>query len=517
MKTSERELAEGFLFTDHYELTMAQTYFRARLHETPAQFDHFFRNYPDYGAHQAGYCINAGLAWLVEWMQAARIRPAEIEKLRELKSQAGTPLFADDFLDWLRENGHFQRLSMEAIPEGRVVHPNVPLTVVRGPLAIAQILESALLNQLNYQTLVASKAARIRQSGRGNLLVDFGMRRAQDRGANAAARAGLIGGADFSSNTGISLALGFPPKGTHAHSMVQVFMALGGGELEAFRQFAEVYPDDCILLVDTINTLESGLPNAIRVFEELKRKGHQPAGVRLDSGDLAYLAVQSAKQLDQAGFPDCKIVLSNQLDERVLEQIITQIQDEARGEEMDADAIIRRLAYGVGTHLVTSAGAPALDGVYKLVGVKPGDQWQPTIKLSETPEKTLNPGSKSVRRLYDQRGLATADLLCLADEDPRDQDPLVLRHAVTGAIQRRLSQESLSGMESLLVPVLADGRLKTELPDIESIRRQRDRDLERLDAGVKRIINPHIYHVSLSENLWTLKQTLARRAGAHTG
>jgi nicotinate phosphoribosyltransferase len=210
-------------------------------------------------------------------------------------------------------------------------------------------------------------------------------------------------------------------------------------------------------------------------------------------------------------------VLSNQLDERVLEQIITQIKDEARREEMDADTIIGRLSYGVSTHLVTSAGEPALDIVYKLVGVKKGDKWQPAIKLSETPEKTLNPGSKSVWRLYDQRELATADLLCLADEDPRDQQPLALRHPVTEAKRCRLCQKSLSGMESLLTPVLEDGRLKSTPPDIESIRQQRDRDLERVDAGVKRIINPHVYHISLSEKLWNLKQQLARQAGACVG
>jgi nicotinate phosphoribosyltransferase len=378
-------------------------------------------------------------------------------------------------------------------------------------LAIAQILESALLNMLNYQTLIATKAARIRQSGRGGLVVDFGMRRAQDRGANAATRAALIGGADFSSNTGMSLALGYPPKGTHAHSMVQAFMALGADELDAFRQYADLYPDDCLLLVDTVDTLQSGMPNAIRVFEELKRKGHEPVGVRLDSGDLAYLAVQAAKMLDDAGFRDCQIVLSNQLDEHTLVQIVDQILDEAREQGVDADPIIARLSYGVGTRLVTSQGAAALDGVYKLVSVCKDGTWRPAIKLSETPAKTLNPGSKTVWRLYDEREMATADLVCLDDERPCEADRLTLRHPVTSSSRREVQVASLSGMEPLLETVFADGEVTVEPADIEAIRRRRDDDLERLDQGVRRIVNPHVYHVSLSQKLWDLKQDLVER------
>ena len=343
MKSSDQPTATGILFTDQYQLAMAQLYFRMGLHERPAQFDHFFRKYPDYDTHTAGYCINAGLQWLLDWMKETRCRDKDIEYLRAHRGQAGNRIFDDDFLDWFRENGRFDTITLRAIPEGRVVHANVPVTIVQGPLAIAQILETPLLNQLNYQTLVATKAARIRESGRGQLMLEFGMRRAHERGAIAGARAALIGGADFTSNVGISHVLGLPPKGTHAHSMVQVFMALGEGELGAFRAFADVYPDDCILLVDTINTLESGIPNAIRVFEDLKRKGHKPVGIRLDSGDLAHLSIQAAKMLNDAGFPDAKIVLSNQLDELVILQIITQIQEEASIYDIDPDHLIQRL------------------------------------------------------------------------------------------------------------------------------------------------------------------------------
>jgi nicotinate phosphoribosyltransferase len=401
---------------------------------------------------------------------------------------------------------------MRAIPEGRVVHPNVPVTVVQGPLAIAQILETPLLNHLNYQTLIATKAARIHESGRGRLLLEFGLRRAHERGANAGARAALVGGADFSSNVGISHLLGYPPQGTHAHSMVQIFMALGGGELAAFRAYADVYPDDCLLLVDTINTLESGIPHAIKVFEELRRKGHEPVGIRLDSGDLAYLSIQAAKMLDEAGFPDVSIVLSNQLDELVIWQIITQIQHEAPRYGVDADHLINRLTYGVGTRLITSQGASALDGVYKLVAVCENEAWVPAIKVSESPNKTLNPGHKHIWRLYDQRGKATADLLSLDDEDPHEMGQIVLHHPTAHTKYRTLSQEEVKEIEPLLVDVLKDGKLVYDLPSIGEMRQRRQADMRRLDAGVKRLMNPHLYHVSLTKRLWDLKQELIQSA-----
>ena len=378
-------MAEGILFTDMYQLTMAQLYYRMGFHEIPVQFDHYFRSYPDYGNHKAGYCVNAGLEWLLNWMEEAKFRQQDLDFLRGQKSRTGTAIFADDFLDWLGEQGNFSSLSMLAIPEGRVVHPNTPLTVVQGPLAMAQILETSLLNHLNYQTLIATKAARIREIGQGQVMLEFGLRRAHEKGGNAGTRAALIGGADFSSNVGISAVLGYPPKGTHAHSMVQLFISLGMSELDAFRAYADIYPDDCMLLVDTVDTLESGIPNAIRVFEELRKKGHQPVGVRLDSGDLAYLSIQAAHMLDQAGFDQASIVLSNNLDELIIWQIITQIRQEAPRYGVDPEKLIHRLVYGVGTRLITSWGEPALGGVYKLVAVYHQDTWLPAIKISESP------------------------------------------------------------------------------------------------------------------------------------
>ncbi len=503
---------EGILFTDQYQLTMAQLYYRAGMHETNVQFDHFFRRYPDYDSHQAGYAINAGLAWLLEWMQAAHFRTEDIDYLRSQVDSQGKRLFADDFLGWLHKHGNFAGITMHAIPEGRVVHPNTPLTVVEGPLVMAQILETSLLAHLNYQILVATKAARLWESGRGRPILEFGLRRGHERGANAGARAALIGGASYSSNVGVSRALGLPPKGTHAHSMVQFFMAMGEGELGAFRAYADLYPDDCLLLVDTVDTLQSGVPHAIQVFEELKRKGHQPVGIRLDSGDLAYLSIRAAQMLNEAGFSDVSIVLSSDLDELVIWQIVTQISQEASRYGVDPDQLINRLVYGVGTRLITSWGEPALGGVYKLVAVQEGDQWNSAVKISETPAKTPNPGRKQLWRLYDQRAKATADLMTLADEDPTAAEQLFLHHPSDHAKVRVVHQQTIQRMEPLLKPILQQGKLVYDLPDLAAIRQQRIDDVERLDPGIRRLVNPHIYHVSLTDALWDLKQSLIAEA-----
>ena len=512
MKPDEIRLASGALMTDQYQLTMAQLYYRMGLHETRAQFDHFYRSNPDYGIHKAGFCINAGLETILDWLDQVVFGKKEIQYLREQKSATGQQLFAEDFLAWLGEDFNAKAINIFAMPEGRVVHPNVPIHVVEGPLAVGQIIETGILNIANYQILIATKAARIKQSARGQLLMEFGLRRAQSLGALAGTRAALIGGADFSSNVGASHIFGFPPKGTHAHSMVQVFMGLGEGELAAFQAYADVYPDDCLLLVDTIDTLESGVPNAIRVFENLKRKGHQPVGIRLDSGDLAHLSILSAKMLDDAGFQDVSIVLSNDLDELVIWQIITQIQEEADRYGVDPDRLIKRLMYGVGTHLITSSGDSALDGVYKLVAICQGKDWIPTLKISENVDKTLNPGNKRVWRIYDKRGKATADLITLQGEDIRSYSPLALRHPSMATRHRFLEQDEIDHVEKLLVPVILDGKTVYELPTFEQMREVRDADIETLDPGVRRIMNPHIYHVSLSRKLWDLKQLLIRQA-----
>ncbi len=350
MKRAHRQLSEGILMTDQYQLTMAQLYFRQGLHRMPARFEYFYRKNPSYGSHQAGYTILAGSGSLLEWMTEERFTEREIACLQGQTGRGGTRLFHEDFLDWLLEEGNFDQIQLQGLQEGRVAHPGVPLLTIGGPFAMAQILESPLLNHMNYQTLIATKASRMHLASGGRPVLEFGLRRSQGYGGNAGVRGALVGGADASSNVGISHALGFDPKGTHAHSMVQAFSALGGDELAAFRAYAETYPDDCLLLVDTINTLESGIPNAIRVFEELRRKGHRPVGIRLDSGDLAYLTLQAAREFDAAGFADTTIVLSNQLDEMVIWQILSQIRSEAPKLGLDPEAVVGRLVFGVGPH-----------------------------------------------------------------------------------------------------------------------------------------------------------------------
>jgi nicotinate phosphoribosyltransferase len=506
-----QNVSEGFLFTDQYELVMAQFYYRLGLHNNPAQFEHYFRNYPDYGTHKAGYCINAGLEWFVEWMTKTSFSEKDYEYLKESKNRVDKKIFDDDFLKWLNEEGNYSKISLRAIPEGRVVHPNLPLTIVQGPLAIVQILETALLNQLNYQLLVATKASRIKEIGREQPLLEFGSRRAQDRGALAGVRAALIGGADYSSNVGISHVLNIPPKGTHAHSMVQLFIAMGRTEEEAFHEFADMYPDECILLVDTINTLESGVPNAIKIFQKLKKKGHKPIGVRLDSGDLAYLSIKVAIMLDKAGLPEVGIVLSNELDEMNIWQIISQISEDAPKQGADADSIIKRLIFGVGTRLITSAGDSALGGVYKLISIKKDGRWQQAIKISDTVEKMTNPGDKQVWRIYDVGKKATADLISLADENPKGSETIILRHPMSSGKFRSINKKDVSEMEPLLVDITKEGKVVYNFPSIEELRNQRISDLEKLDSGVKRLINPHYYHVSLSQNLWNLKEDLIRK------
>jgi nicotinate phosphoribosyltransferase len=508
----DRDLHDGILATDQYQLTMAQLYWKEGLAERTAQFDYFFRQYPDYGTHQAGYCVFAGLGRLLEWMEEVRFGPEELAFLRDQHTSNGERRFDEGFLGWLAEHGDFSSIEIQAVPEGRVVHANSPVAVVRGPLAMAQILETPLLNRLNYPTLVATKASRVKEAARGGMVLEFGMRRGPEAGVGAGGRAALIGGCDFTSNVALSRAVGLDPKGTHAHSMVQVYEALGMGELEAFRHFAGLYPDECVLLVDTIDVEDSGVPNAIQVFEELRSRGHHPVGIRLDSGDLAYLAIQSALMLDAAGFEDVAIVLSSDLDELAIWQILSQIEEEAPRYGVDPEALISRLSFGVGTRLITSEGSPSLGGVYKLVAVtdEAGD-WVPAIKVSEDPVKIPLPGEKRLFRLYDDRDLATADLVALTGEDPFSGAVVELLHPHTEA-HRTLLADVISSVEELYAPAYHGGKRRDGLPDLEELRARRRADLERLDPGVRRLVNPHIYHVSVTPRLKELKTRLVAEA-----
>ncbi len=505
-----RTISEGILFTDQYQLSMAQLYFRHGLHTRQVQFDYFFRNYPDYGSHQAGYCVSAGLGTLLEWMKDLRFTEADLDCLRAQTSPDGHQMFQEDFLRWLQTDGHFGSVSIQAVPEGRVVHPGAPLAILRGNFAMLQILETPFLNTLNHQTLIATKAARMVEASKGQPILEFGLRRAQGLSGNNGVRGALIGGVSGTSNIGMAHALGLQAKGTLAHSLIQAFIAMGEGELGAFRAYADLYPDNCLLLIDTINTLESGLPNAITVFEELQAKGYRPVGIRLDSGDLAYLSMKCAHELNKAGFPETRIVLSNQLDEIMIWQILSQITEEAARWDLDADALIKRLVFGVGTALITSEGCPALDGVYKLAAIEKDGNWIPAIKISESPRKTLNPGAKKVWRLYEKHGLATVDLIGLETEKPMQQPTIRLRHPLETHMQRMLEQNFLSEAEELLQPILVEGKQVYSPPPLEEIHRIRKNDLARLDTGVKRLVNPHIYHVSLTEALWQLKKEMTR-------
>jgi len=501
----------GILFTDQYQLTMAQTYFRHGLHERRAQFDYTFRKNPDYGTHQAGYCISAGLGPLLEWMESARFGAEELAVLAKQRTSTGEARFDPDFLEWLGANGHFGEIEIRAVAEGRVVHPLAPLAIVTGPLAMGQILETVLLNKLNYPTLIATKASRVHEAGRGQPVLDFGMRRGPAEGVNSGGRAALIGGADFSSNVGMSATVGLDAKGTHGHSMVQAFLALGEGELEAFRAFADAYPDDCVLLVDTISTLDSGVPNAITVFKELEAAGHRPQGIRLDSGDLAYLSIQAAKQLNNAGFTDVSIVLSSNLDELAIWQILAQIEEEAPRYGLDPSALVGRLMYGVGTRLITSKGHAALDGVYKLVAIEnDADRWVPAIKVSDTPEKIPIPGLKQVYRVIDRRGYATADVVATADEAKPGESRLVMHHPTREGVQRTLEPSEISAVKKLLKPVFRGTQLKTA--GLAEMRSRREADVALLDPGVRRLVNPHLYHVSLTDDMKNLQRRLIREA-----
>jgi nicotinate phosphoribosyltransferase len=500
----DRGLTEGFLFTDQYQISMAQLYWKQGFADTTAQFDYFFRRYPDYGEHQAGYAITAGMGWLVDWLETTRVTKIDIQALRSQRTASGLQRFDEGFLSWLATAGHFGGLTVRAVEEGRVVHAAEPIAIVEGPLALAQIAESSFLNHLNYQTLIATKASRVVEQARGGQVLEFGMRRGPDTGTNAGTRASLIGGAHGSSNVGISYALGSDPKGTHAHSMVQLFMAAGGGELGAFRAYADAYPDECLLLVDTIDTLESGIPNAITVFKELRSIGYEPLGIRLDSGDLAHLAVRSAQLLDAAGFDEVAIVLSSDLDELAMWQIREQILLEASAYGLDPARVLGRLMYGVGSRLITSHGDSSLGGVFKLVAID-NSGWKPAIKISDSPGKMPIPGRKKLWRVYDSRGLATADVVSGEDEELVAGRSIDVHHPHRHDITRTLAADSVGVVEPLHATVFEEGRRSVPQEPLEVLRGRRDADLARLDVGVRRLVNPHRYHVSVTTQVRDLQ------------
>ena len=457
------------LWTDLYELTMMGGYLESGLADRRAVFDLFFRGVPDSG----GYAVAAGTEPIIDYVTRLCFSPEEILYLRKLG------LFREDFLRRL-EGFRFSG-EIHAVAEGTPVFPLEPVLRVEAPLFEAQLLESALLNLFNYSTLVATKAARVVHEVGGGRVMEFGMRRAQGPdGSLSATRAAYIGGAGSTSNTLAAMALGIPAAGTHAHSWVMAF----NDELAAFRAYAACYPDDTILLLDTYDTLSRGVPNAITVGHEMAAAGHALKGVRLDSGDLAYLSGEVRRALDEAGLPEVQIVASGDLDEWIIHDLIHQ------GARIDL--------WGVGTRLVTGGRSPALPGVYKLAAIARDGHVAPTMKLSDNPAKETLPGPKQVWRLYGQDGGMLGDLVALVDE------VLPPRGTVCGINpehEYQYKEYHYAEARPLLVPVVRDGARVVPERSLAEIREHAARELDRLHPTSRRLLNPHVYKVSITERL----------------
>ncbi len=464
------------LHTDLYQLTMAYGYWKNDEHLTSAVFDLFFRKNPFKG----GFAISAGLEYVIDYLQSFTFEQDDRDFLRTLKGNDGEPLFESAFLDYLGEMTF--DCDVDAIPEGRVVFANTPLIRIRGPIIQAQLIETALLNIVNFQTLIATKAARVCLAAGTDPVLEFGMRRAQGiDGALSVARASYIGGVAATSNVLAGKIFGIPVKGTHAHSWVMFF----GDERAAFEAYADALPNNCVFLVDTYDTL-NGVHHAVALGKKLKENGHRLAGIRLDSGDLAYLSIEARKILDEGGFKDAKIFASNSLDEH----IIASLKQEGA----------QIAVWGVGTKLATAYDQPALGGVYKIAASKRGGEWKDTIKISEQAFKINTPGVHQVRRYFDGRYFA-GDLIF----DERSQSGHLL---VDMKDQTRIKDLSAHTFETLLKEIFRDGKLSYETPSLDSIRRTRKNDLERLHPSILRFLNPHEYPVGLEENLDKTKREL---------
>jgi nicotinate phosphoribosyltransferase len=454
------------LYTDMYQLTMGQAYLRDGKSELPACFDYFFRKIPFSG----GYVLFAGLADALELLSRLRFGREDISYLRSLG-------FAEDYLEYL---GDFRFSGdIHAVWEGEVVFPLEPVVRVEGRLLEAQIIETLLLNILNFESLVATKASRMRLAAGDRILSDFGLRRAHSFGGAHASRAAVIGGFDSTSNVYAAFRYGLKPAGTQAHSYIESY----DDELAAFRKYAEAFPGQCILLVDTYETIESGIPNAIRIAKELEERGHRLLGIRLDSGDLAYLSKKARQMLDGAGLHDVKIVASNLLDEYLIKSLLEQ------GAPIDI--------FGVGTKLVTGAPDASLDGVYKLAQV----EGEPRLKLSENLFKITLPGRKKVFRSLDDQGFFRADAVVLEGED----EPQRMYHPSEA---EKFLDLSCFEKESIFHPVMKGGQLLEKKEKPEEISDYARKRLAGLPTEHKRFENPHIYKVGLSEKLLNMRTEL---------
>ncbi len=465
------------MLTDLYQMTMLYGYFKANKHKDRAVYDLFFRK----SGNESSYAICAGLEQVVELINKIRFEEKDIEYFRSLN------LFDEEFFNYLRDFKFTGDLY--AIPEGTVVFPMEPLLRINAPICEAQLLETALLNIINHQTLIATKAGRVVYAAGEDNVFEFGLRRAQGPDAGIyGARAAIIGGCVATSNVLSSQMFGAKAAGTHAHSWVMSFE----DEITAFREYAKIYPNNCLFLVDTYNTLKSGVPNAIKIFEELREKGHKPVGIRLDSGDLAYLSKQARKMLDSAGFEDAKIFASGDLDEYVIVDLKQQ------GAKIDV--------YGVGTKLITCYDRPALGGVYKLAASEADGKWQSKLKVSENLWKITNPGIKKVARIYSNAdNKAIADLIMLEDEIIDNTKPLVLFDPVE--TWKQMTVEDFHTKE-LQVPIFVEGKQVYELPTLAEISEHTKKEMETFWDEILRIKKPHIYKVDLSDKLYNLKKTL---------
>ena len=472
------------MLCDFYELTMGNGYFADGMKDKICYFDVFFRSVPD----QGGYAIMAGLEQIVDYVQNLHFDAEDIEYLR------GRGIFKEEFLEYLK-NFKFTG-DIWAIPEGTPIFPMEPVLTVRAPAIQAQLLETYMLLEFNHQSLIATKANRICRAAQGRTVLEFGSRRAQGiAGAVTGARAAFIGGCAGTACTVSDQIYGVPAAGTMAHSWVQMF----DSELDAFLSYCRTYPNNAVLLVDTFNTLKSGIPNAIRAFNEvLKPLGITKCGIRLDSGDMAYLTQKARKMLDEAGWTGCTITCSNSLDERLITEIIRQ------GAKIDS--------FGVGERLITSKSSPVFGGVYKLCAVEqPDGSILPKIKVSENVGKITNPGFKKVYRFYNREtGMAEADYICMRDETVDDTRPLEICDPTER--WKRKTMENFRAVE-LQVPIFEKGALVYELPTLKEIKTNCGYQVSTLWPEVKRFDNPHQYYVDLSPKLMALKDEMLNAHG----
>lgn len=465
------------MLTDFYEITMSNGFLENGKADEIVYFDMFFRRVPD----NAGFAIMAGLEQLVEYIRSLSFTESDIEYLRSKK------MFSEKFLAYL-EKFRFE-CDIWAIPEGTPIFPNEPIVKVKGPAIQAQFIETMVLLTINHQSLIATKANRIVTAAEGRPVMEFGSRRAQGYdGAIYGARAAYIGGCSGTACTISERDFGVKALGTMAHSWVQLYDT----ELEAFRAYAKAYPDSCTFLVDTYNVLKSGVPNAITVFKELEKSGHRGVGIRIDSGDIAYLSKKARKMLNDAGLDYINIVASNSLDEYIIRDLLIQ------GAEIDS--------FGVGERLITSKSEPVFGGVYKLVAVERNGKVIPKIKISENVIKITNPGSKELWRLFDnQTGKAIADVITVEGEIIDDNKPYVIFNPEQTYKKKKVTDFTAKKM---LVKIAENGKIVYNLPDIEGIREYTKQQLSTIWDEVKRFENPHEYYVDLSKQLWDLKQQL---------